>query len=108
MIWITTILTVLGSFVGAWAVIRYVILVDVRIDINTFRTIYDLLKSRRKFVLEEELFTESRHPMLFKAICFFSDAPLFYINHSERLLQAGFQGKDFVTHIMCLRWQYPA
>lgn len=106
MIWLTTIVTALGSLVGIWAIIRYVILIELRIDNATFRTLYDLSKEQKKFVLEEEFFTESRHPMLFRAICAFKDAPWFYLNHAERLLQAGYHGKDYVTVIICLRWQY--
>ena len=42
MTWFTSILTFGGIFVGIWATIKYVILFELRIDNNTFRTLYEL------------------------------------------------------------------
>jgi len=36
----------------------------------------------------------------------FNEVPIFYLTHQERMLQAGFQGKDFTTTIICLRWHH--
>ena len=106
MSWITGLLAVGGTLVGIWAVLRFVILVDLRVDQNTFRTIYETLDDVTKFVMEEEFFTESRHPVVYKAFCKYDGTPLFYLAHQERMLQAGFQGKDFTTVIICFRWSY--
>lgn len=99
-------LTLLGAFVGVWALVKYVILVEMRIDANTFKTLYDLSKEKRKFVLNEEFVQEAKYPVVYKIICFFHDMPWFYLDHGERLLTAGFQGKDYMTHVTCFRWSY--
>jgi len=104
MPWITTILTLGGVLVGIWATIKYVILYELRIDNNTFRILYELSLRESRFVLEEEFFTEKRHPVIFRALCFFKNQPWFYLTHGERLLQAGFHGKDQVSYITCTRW----
>ena len=104
MQWITAILTLGGVLVGIWATIKYVILFELRIDNNTFRILYELSLKERRFVLEEEFFTEKRHPVIFRALCFFENQPWFYLTHGERLLQAGFHGKDQVSYITCTRW----
>lgn len=104
MNWITPVLAFSGFLVGIWATIKYIILVEIRVDNNTFRTLYDILKNQKKFVIQEEFFTESRHPVIYQSFCSINDCPWFYINHSERLLQAGFQGKDLITSLICTRW----
>lgn len=106
MNWMTPILTIVGLGVGVWAVVRYIVLFDLRVDNNTFRTIYELIDKEGQFVIEEEFFSEKRHPVVYKSICFMEGVPWFYIAHSERLLQAGFQGKDLVTSITCFRWNH--
>lgn len=100
------VLTILGVFVGVWALFKYVILVEMRIDSNTFKTLYDISKEKRKLILKEEFVQEAKYPTIYKIICFFHDMPWFYLDHSERLLTAGFQGKDFTTHVTCFRWSY--
>lgn len=102
----TTILTLLASLVGMWAFFKYVVLIEVRIDENTFKTMYDLCKDDKKLMVYEEYVTENRYPVEFTALCMFRGAPWFFINHSERLMQAGWDGKDYLTIIMCPRWKY--
>lgn len=102
----TTILTVFASFVGAWAFLKYVLLIDIRVDANTYKTLYDLCKDERKVMVYEEFVSEKRHPVAYVAFCFFKGAPWFYLNHSERLMQAGFNDKDHVTILTCFRWRY--
>jgi hypothetical protein len=100
------ILTLLASLVGVWAIFKYVILFEMRIDANTFKTLYETNKKERKIVLSEEFITENRHPVSYSAICFSKEAPWFFLNHSERMMQAGWQSKDYVTTISCFRWKY--
>lgn len=102
----STIFAFFASFLGVWAIFKYVLLIEVRIDTNTFKTLYDLCKNEKKIVLHEEFTTENRHPVTFVAFCFFKGAPWFYIDRSERLMQAGWHGKDHVTMISCFRWKY--
>ncbi len=98
--------TVIASFVGAWALFKYVLLIEMRVDSNTYKTLYDLCAGGRKIMIYEEFVSENRHPVAFVAFCFFKGAPWFYMNHSERLLQAGWNEKDHVTILTCFRWRY--
>jgi len=104
----TTIFTVLASFVGAWAFFKYILLIDMRVDSNTYKTLYDLCKDDRRVMIYEEFVSEKRHPVAYVAFCFFKGAPWFYMNHSERLLQAGWNDKDHITVLTCFRWRYSA
>jgi hypothetical protein len=102
----STFFTVLASFVGLWAFVKYILLIDMRVDANTYKTLYDLCKNDKKVMIYEEFISENRHPVAYVAFCFFKDAPWFYINHSERLMQAGWNEKDHVTVLTCFRWKY--
>jgi hypothetical protein len=102
----TTIFALLASMIGAWAFFKYIILVEMRVDSNTYKTIYDLCSNEKKFMIYEEFVSENRHPVAYVAFCFFKGAPWFHINHSERLMQAGFNEKDHITVLTCFRWKY--
>lgn len=103
----STILTIFASLFGVWAFIKYVILIEMRVDSNTYKTIYDLCSNDRKIILYEEFVSEqNRHPGTYVAFCFFKNAPCFFLNHHERLMQAGWNNKDHVTVITCFRWKY--
>jgi len=103
---ISTIFTIFASFIGVWAVFKYFLLIEMRVDSNIFKTLYDLCKNDKKIIIFEEFVLDSRHPLVFVAFCFFKNAPWFHINHGERLMQAGYQGKEQVTIITCFRWRY--
>jgi hypothetical protein len=98
--------TLLAFFVGAWAFFKYILLIDMRVDSNTYKTLYDLCKDERRVMIYEEFVSEKRHPVAYVAFCFFKGAPWFYMNHSERLMQAGFNDKDHITVLTCFRWKY--
>ena len=100
------IIALLASFFGAWAFFKYVVLVEMRLDANTFKTMYDLCKEGRKVMVYEELVTENRYPVEYVAFCFFKGAPWFHISHSERLMQAGWNEKDYLTVLTCFRWSH--
>lgn len=104
----TIVASILGALIAIWATIRYVILVEMRIDASSFKILFDLHKNDKKIVVMEEFTCESRYPQVFSAFCFFKDTPYFYISHIERLMQAGWQSKELVTTIICLRWKYKA
>lgn len=101
-----TVLALLGSFMGVFVLFKYILLMEARLDAKTFKALYEIIKGGRKFIVNEEFITESKYPVVFQAFCSISDCPLFYINHSERLLTAGFQGKELVTTVVCFRWRY--
>jgi len=100
----TTLITILASGFGVWAIFKYIILIELRLDANTFKTLHELCKHDKKIILQEEFVDESRWPIIYNCICFFKDAPWFYLHHSERLLTAGWHGKDYVTNAITFRW----
>jgi hypothetical protein len=106
MNFVGVLLTFFGVFVGIWAVFKYLILIEMRLDATTYKTLWEMCKSERKFLVREEFVGESKPPVMYAAFCFFKEAPWFYLNHSERLLTAGWQGKDTVTVATCFRWRY--
>lgn len=103
---LSTFLTVAASFVGIWAFFKYILMIEVRVDSNIFKTLYEYFKDERKFLLHEEYTSEARHPINYAAFCFPKHIPWFYLSHTERLMQAGWINKDYVTTITCLRWRY--
>lgn len=104
----TTIFTIIASFLGAWAFFKYILLIETRVDSNTYKTIYDLCNNEKKVMIYEEFVSENRHPVAYVAFCFFKDSPWFFIDHSERLMQAGFNEKDHITVLTCFRWRHNA
>lgn len=93
------------SLFGTFAFFKYIVLSEIRVDQNWFKIIYGLLKDERKIILEEELTNDnSRYPIVFSSICFIKNCPWFLLVHNERLLQAGFEGKEYVTNLVCFRW----
>jgi hypothetical protein len=101
-----TFITLLASFFGTFAFFKYVLLTEMRADANVYKTLYDLCKDGNKIMIYEELVSENRHPVAYVAFCFLKKSPWFFISHSERLMQAGFNEKDHVTTITCFRWSH--
>ena len=97
----------LGSIIGLFAFVKYFLLMDIRVEENTFKTIYDLYRNNsRMFTIQEEMVKENEHPSVFDAIYFVPGLPWFRLNHVERLLHAGWSGKESITNISCFRWSY--
>lgn len=102
----SSIIALFTSLFAAFAFFKYVLLVEMRVDSNTYKTLYDLCQDDRRIMIYEEFVSENRCPVAYVAFCFFKDAPWFYMNHSERLMQAGFNEKDHVTILTCFRWRH--
>jgi hypothetical protein len=78
-----------------------------RIDENSFKVLYDiLLKSNKKFILEEEFTNGCRYPVIFNCFSLMNNYPFFYLSHEERLMNAGWDAKDHVNRILFFRWNY--
>jgi hypothetical protein len=101
-----TILALLGSFMGVFVVFKYIILMQLRLDARSFKTLFSLIRQNRKFVLYEQLVADSEYPEIFCAMCSINGCPFFLIDHKEQFMTAGFQGKELVTTLTCFRWQY--
>ena len=93
-----------GIIFSIWAIFKFVIIHEFRLEENTYKTLYEISKTNKIFVFKEEFVAENQPPIQLNALCLFKNCPTFYLNHSERLLTAGWQGKDTITTIHCLRW----
>ena len=92
--------------ISAWAIFKYIVLLEIRVEPAIFKKIYQSSSDAFKIVFSEEIKIENRSPVEYAALLHFKNYPKFYIVHSERLLNAGWQGKDHISRIICLRWQY--
>lgn len=108
MSWLGWIGVLFGIFASVWVFFRYIVTVTVRLDARTFKTLYELAKEygHRRFILTEEFITEAKYPVDYKSLCWFPHAPWFYLDHGERLLTAGWHGKDSITNLTVFRWNY--
>jgi len=104
---ITLLFAVGAGLISAWAIIKYVITMELRIKPAVFKHIYYSLDlTTHKTVFSEEIRIENRTSVEFVAFIKYEESPYFYINHGERLLSAGWHGKDFTTRITFLRFQH--
>ena len=103
---ISNIIALGASVFTVWTVFRYFILIEIRIDENSFKIIYDKCKEKKKILIEEEYTHEKKYPIVFSAICFLENCPWFYISHQERLLSAGWVPKDYVSKVVLFRSKY--
>lgn len=104
-IW-TILLAVGGSVFATWATIKYLLIAEMRIDANIFKTLYKYGKScNRVLVITEDFILENKYPLDFKAFFNLPGCPWFILTHSERLLTAGWQSKDYISKVTTLRWR---
>lgn len=95
-----------GILVAIWAVVKYLLLVEIRIDNNVFKSLYEVSRKELNFILKEEFVFDSYniYPNVFSSFCFFKKSPPFYLTRDERLFQAGWISKDNTNYIFCFRW----
>ena len=67
---ISNIIALGASVFTVWTVFRYFILIEIRIDENSFKILYDKLKEKDQILIEEEFTHEKKYPIVFSAICF--------------------------------------
>lgn len=103
---ISNIIALGASVFTIWTVFRYFILIEIRIDENSFKILYDKLKEKNKILIEEEFTHEKKYPIVFSAICFLEQCPWFYVSHQERLFTAGWVTKDYVSKVVLFRNKY--
>jgi len=103
---ISNVIALGASVFTIWTVFRYFILIEIRIDENSFKILYDKLKEKNKILIEEEFTHEKKYPIVFSAICFLEKCPWFYLSHQERLFTAGWVPKDYVSRVVLFRNKY--
>lgn len=102
----SNLVAIAASLFAVWAFVKYIILIEIRIDENSYKILYDICKKNKTIIILEEFTHEKRYPVVYSAICFIKTCPYFYINHQERLMNAGFAARDFVTTVTLIRSNY--
>jgi len=93
-----------GSLISIFVLIRSLIFFTIRIRGQRASILFDIVKQDGKFFKIKEEFCDDAVPKEFRAIGFLKGI-MFYIDITERMLQAGFSGTDSIINITLLRWR---
>lgn len=90
---------------SVWATLRYAILGSYRLNAETSKLLYDKIQKDSSFnwVLNREYVKRPKYPDIYESVVVLNSVPFFFSN-SERLLTAGWQGKDNVSTLTFFRW----
>lgn len=103
-------LAVFGIFstivVSIWAVLKFIVLGSYKLDNDTSKRFIEAIESEASFnwILASERVTDPRYPDVYEAFVVFRKA-WFFFSRNERLLTAGWKGKEENTFITFPRWQ---
>lgn len=100
-------LGVLGtSFVSLWAIIKYILLGTYRLSGDTSKRLIDKIQKDASWtwVLAGEYAEAPRYPNVFETAVVMNRT-LFFFSRNERLMTAGWKGKEDLSTITFLRWQ---
>lgn len=91
--------------VSIWASLKYLVLGSYKIDNDMSKRLITAVETDAKFkwIITNEYVTDPRYPDVFEALVSLYGA-WFYINRNERLLTAGWKGKEETTFITFPRW----
>jgi len=92
--------------VSVWAALKYLMLGTYKVDNDTSKRLVDIVEAEAtfKWVLTNECVAEPRYPDVYESFVVMKGA-CFFISRTERLLTAGWKGKEETTHIIFPRWQ---
>jgi len=93
------------SIFSAWAAFRYVILGTYKLNGDTSKRMIDVISKTAswKWVLTREYVIDPKYPDLYEVIAWIAGMPLF-LSRSEKLMTAGWKGKEDVTYVTFFRW----
>ena len=93
------------TIVSIWAIFKYLLLGTYRVDNDTSKRLVDAIEAEASFkwVLSNECVTEPRYPDVYESFVIMRGA-WFFISRTERLLTAGWKGKEETTHLTFPRW----
>lgn len=103
-------LAIFGIFstvvVSIWAVLKYVVLGSYKLDNDISKRFIEAIETEASFnwILASERVIDPRYPNVYEAFVIFRGASFFF-SRNERLLTAGWKGKEENTIITFLRWQ---
>jgi hypothetical protein len=94
------------GFVSVWGFMKYFIIQRYRLDDSTSKTLVNVIrnKSSWKFEMEKDFSNTRKNPQIYTCYAKIEGLYLF-IDKRERLLTAGWQGKDNISEIHFFRWQ---
>lgn len=99
-----TLILSLGGFFGFFVSLKFIIINHFRIPKNIAKSLYkEILKSKFKFIVEEELVFDKKDPTIYKSLIKIDNMYILY-DKSERLFTAGWQSKEGLTDIYFFRW----
>lgn len=97
---------ILGStFVSIWAIFKYLLTGSYRLDNDTSKRVISLIEKEAQFkwILAGEHVSEPKFPNTYDAIVKLRGVYM-YFSRGERLLTAGWQGKEEMTVLTFMRW----
>lgn len=91
--------------VSIWATLKYLILGTYKIDNDLSKRLIDRIEKEAtvNWILTGEYVQEPRYPDTYETIVYLKGA-LFFLSRSERLLTAGWKGKEELTLLVFPRW----
>jgi ATPase family associated with various cellular activities (AAA) len=97
---------IISSFISIWAIFKFVISQNSRLDDNLSKLLMKRIKldSRFKIELNNEISINKKFPSVYEVFCVV-DGCFFFFKRNERLLNAGWQSKDIISEIYFFRWQ---
>ena len=101
--------SILGIFsttlISLWAILKYIILGNYKLDSDASKNIIDKLNAGeiKQWVLMKDFVQNPQYPSHYEAVLFYQNTILFF-SRGERLLTAGWQGKEEVSSISFPRW----
>lgn len=101
-----SLLGVIGTvLISVWAALKYVVLGTYRLDGDASKRLLDRIKSdpRSTWITASEYAVEPKYPALFEALTVQSGVPFFF-SRNERLMTAGWKGKEDICTVTFLRW----
>lgn len=92
-------------FISLWAVARYALLGSYRLSSEASKLLHEKIMKQAQsvWVLKKEYVKHPKYPEIFEALVFLDGTP-FMFHKSERLLTAGWSGKDNTNDVTFLRW----
>lgn len=94
------------AFISLWAAFKYVLLGSYRLNNDTSKRLIDKIESEANWtwILTGECVLKPKYPNVLELFTILGGIP-FYFSRNERLMTAGWQGKEDLSQITFFRWQ---
>ena len=105
--WISFIGLLTTFLLSLWAFLRFIVFQSYRIDDNLSKLLLDAIRKDGKFRVEttvNEFSLNKKYPDIYNTFCSLG-GNLLYFTRSERMMTAGWQGKEIVSEVFFTRFQ---